>query len=100
MKNYIIGLCCLFLVLILGGCTTTQMDAWGQFAHGLSEISEEYQQGTAQIMNQSRSQLPRSDGVTFGSDISNQKRSYLVNTKNGLEYTECMTLSDNTVICY
>lgn len=90
----------LFLVSILGGCTTTQMDAWGQFAHGLSEISEEYQQGTAQIMNQSMSRLPRSNGVTFGSDTFNQKRSYLVNTKNGLEYTECMTLSDNTVICY
>ena len=90
----------LFLVLILGGCTSSQMNAWSQVAHGLSEVSEEYQQGTAKIMNQSMSQLPRSNGVTFGSNTPDQKRPYLVNTNKGLVYTECMTLSDNTVICY
>lgn len=99
MNKQLIIMCILFLVLILNGCTASQMNAWSEIAHGLSEASEEYQMGTAKIMNQAMQQLPPGN-VSFGSNHSEQYNNYLINTNDGLIYTQCMTLSDGTVICY
>ena len=99
MNKQLLVTCVLFLVLILNGCTASQMNAWSEIAHGLSEASEEYQSCTARIMNQSTQQLP-SGNISFGSTHSEQYNNYLINTDNGLIHTQCMTLSDGTIICY
>lgn len=100
MRNiFLFGLCFVSLVLYGCGLTAAQLN---QMSEGLVELSEQYQQGTAQIMNNSTQRIPKTTNqATFGSSYRrSEPRHYVITTEEGLQHRECMTLSDGYTFCY
>jgi len=98
MRNLFTCLICL-LSLAMCGCTAAQMNAMNQLSQALEESSEMYQQSTYQMMNNAQNQLPESKPI-INYNRTNQPRNYLMNTDEGIEQVQCMTMSDGSIFCY